>query len=151
MHPVKHIPRVQFGPDSPMSLLLIVNLISHSSFISQWSLLHAKNYCCATSGDVSLYTSTSSFLKENVHCLSVKLLPCYQIPSCIISLVACEAASAHHAILVPALKKRFNVSSIPHFLPTLSGLAHSDFLSLSLYTCRAARNLNLYLQSNIKV
>lgn len=39
--------------------------------------------------------------------------------------LACEAAAAHHAILVPALYMRFTVSSFPRFLPAVRGRLNS--------------------------
>lgn len=96
-----HTQNAGLGSDSPESLLLIVNLISDL----EGNLLHAT-YCfhsesCVLSPQMNPHSDIHFFLKAEtpLSCL------CFPLRPSIIHHIsfACEAAPAHHAILVPAL------------------------------------------------
>lgn len=88
----------------------------------------------ATSGTVSVSTVTLIRKKKVLFCF---LKPPYRsltLHHVSHLLLACEAAPAHHAILVPALYMRFTVSSFPHFLSVVRGRLNSLSPPLALRT-----------------
>lgn len=136
------------SPDSPSSLLLIVNLISHFFFISTWNLIHDKKqhktkHVLCNKWDVSVSTITLIRKKKGpllLHQAPYRSLTLHHASNL---LLACEAATAHHAILVPALYMRFTVSSFPHFLPAVRGRLNSLSSPLTLRTTLFSLEIHL--------
>lgn len=109
-------------------------VISHSSASEISSMVKENRFFSATSETVSVPAITLIRKDEKILLFCSSWPPCRSLTLHHAShlLLECEAATAHHAILVPALYMRFTVSSFPHFLSTVRGRLNSLSLSTTL-------------------
>lgn len=126
-----------------LSISSVISLSSAREISSMIKNNTKQNMFSATSGMVSVSTITLIRKKKGpllLHQAPYRSLTLHHASNL---LLACEAATAHHAILVPALYMRFTVSSFPHFLPAVRGRLNSLSSPLTLRTTLFSLEIHL--------